>query len=133
MTRHDFGDLDTQESRAYAEFPDAKTRVVESVTVAEVGQGLELTVKDHYENFAGAVRWLIDKDGVGKISYDYTYTGDDFDSREIGIRPSFPPNMTRSNGGDGPNGGFSRRIQSAGPKARPKPGEIKNGRTSPRT
>ena len=26
-----------------------------------------MTVKDHYENFAGTVRWVIDKDGVGKI------------------------------------------------------------------
>ena len=67
-------------------FPDAKTRVIESVSAAQVDGGLELTVKDRYENFAGTVRWLMDKVGVGKISYDYTYTGDDFDSREIGIK-----------------------------------------------
>ena len=117
VTRHDFGDLDGKKKPPYAEFPDAKTRVVESVTVAESGAGLEMTVKDHYEHFAGAVRWLIDKDGVGKVSYDYTYTG---------ARPRFagdrrqgaaaPPNTTRSNGGGGPNGEFSRRTPSAGPK-----------------
>ena len=72
VTRHDFGDLDRNKP-PYAEFPDAKTRVVESVAVAEHGNGLEITVKDHYEDFAGSVSWLIDRDGVGKISYDYTY------------------------------------------------------------
>ena len=51
---------------------------------------LELTVKDHYEHFAGAVRWLMDKDGIGKISYDYTYTGNNLDSREIGIKALLP-------------------------------------------
>jgi hypothetical protein len=94
VTRHDFGNLAAYQSDKnklpYAEYPDAKTRVVESVTVREVAGGLELFVKDHYENFGGAVRWVIDKDGIGKISYDYSYTGDSFDSREIGIKAGFP-------------------------------------------
>ena len=90
VTRHDFNDLDTKKP-PYAEFPDAKTRVVENVTVTESGNGLELTVKDHYQDFAGAVRWLMDKDGVGKISYDYTYTGTNLDSREIGIKAFLHP------------------------------------------
>ncbi|HWF20188.1 MAG TPA: glycoside hydrolase family 2 TIM barrel-domain containing protein [Verrucomicrobiae bacterium] len=89
VTRHDFGDLETKKPQ-YAELPDAKTRVVESVTVAEVNHGLELTVKDHYDHFAGTVRWLMDKDGVGRISYDYVYSGDDLDSREIGIKALLP-------------------------------------------
>jgi hypothetical protein len=91
VTRHDFGDLDSKKP-PYAEFPDARTRSVESVTVVESGNGLELIVKDHYKDFAGTVRWLLDKDGVGKISYDYTYTGDNFDSREIGIKALLPGN-----------------------------------------
>jgi hypothetical protein len=90
VTRHDFGDLAGYQKEKnklpYAVFPDARTRVIEDVTAAEVGGGLELTVKDRYEHFAGAVRWLLDKDGAGRISYDYTYTGDNLDSREIGIR-----------------------------------------------
>ncbi len=94
VTRHDFGDLAAYQKEKhilpYAEFPDARTRVVESVTVADIGNGLELTVKDHYENFAGIVRWLMDKDGAGKISYDYTYIGDNLDSREIGIKAILP-------------------------------------------
>ena len=85
VTRHDFGDLDRKKP-PFAEFPNAKTRVVDNVTVADIGSGLEMTVKDHFEHFAGAVRWLIDKDGVGKVSYDYTYTGKNFYSREIGIK-----------------------------------------------
>ena len=89
VTRHDFGDLN-QKKAHYAELPDARIRVVESVTAAEVSNGLEITVKDRYKNFAGAIRWFLDKDGVGKVSYDYTYTGDDLDSREIGIKAFLP-------------------------------------------
>ncbi len=87
VTRHDFGDLGGGKP-PYAEFPDAQTRVVESVTVAEVGHGLEITVKDDfYGHFAGAVRWHIDMDGVGMtFSYEYTHKGPEFDSREIGIK-----------------------------------------------
>jgi len=91
VTRHDFGDLDPKKP-PYAEFPDARTRSVESVSVVEAGNGLKLTVKDHYKDFAGTVSWLMDKDGVGRISYDYTYTGGDFDSREIGIKTLLPAN-----------------------------------------
>jgi beta-galactosidase len=90
VTRHDFGDLD-RKKLPYDQFPDAKTRVVESVTVAESGNGLELIVKDHFEDFAGTVRWLLDKDGVGKISYDYTYTGTNLDSREVGVKGLLHP------------------------------------------
>jgi hypothetical protein len=89
VTRHDFGDLDRKQP-PYAEFPDAKTRVVESVTVADTGRGLELTVKDRYEDFAGAVRWLIDNDGVGRIRYDYTYTGNRLITREVGLKLLLP-------------------------------------------
>ncbi len=85
VTRHDFGDLSPGKP-PYAEFPDARTRVVESVSVSEIDEGLELTVKDHYQGFAGAVRWLLDKDGLGRISYDYGYTGEPLDSREVGIK-----------------------------------------------
>jgi hypothetical protein len=85
VTRHDFGNLN-ESKPPYAEFPDAKTRIVESVTVVESGNGLEITVKDRDERFAGAVRWLLHNDGWGKISYDYTCTGESFDSREIGIK-----------------------------------------------
>ncbi len=84
VTRHDFGDLN-RDKPPYAVYPDAKTRVVDAVTVTEGPGGLEIIVKDHYDRFAGAVRWLLDRDGVGDISYDYTYTGDDLDTREIGL------------------------------------------------
>jgi hypothetical protein len=89
LTQHDFGDLNRKKP-AYAEFPDSTTRVVEAITVTDCGNGLEVTVKDRYENFVGAVRWLMDKEGVGKISYDYTYAGDDLDSREIGLKAILP-------------------------------------------
>jgi hypothetical protein len=89
VTRHDFGDLDPQKP-SYAVFPDVKARFVDSVTVVEASDGLELTVKDHYADFAGRVSWLMDSDGVGRIRFDYTYTGENLDSREIGIRALLP-------------------------------------------
>jgi hypothetical protein len=89
VTRHDFGDLDAKKP-PYAELPDARTRFVESVTMVETSDGLELTVKDHYADFAGTVSWLMDKDGVGRIRCDYTYTVDNLDSREIGIKALLP-------------------------------------------
>ena len=95
VTRHDFGDLEGYQKEKkklpYAEFPDTKTRVIESVTVTQSGAGLEIIVKDHYTNFAGAVHWLIDKEGVGKVSYDYTYSGPDLDTREIGVKALLRP------------------------------------------
>lgn len=84
VTRHDFGDLD-RDKPPYAVFPDVKTRVVDGVALTEKREGLEIVVKDHYDHFAGSVTWLLDKNGVGEISYDYTYTGDDLDTREIGL------------------------------------------------
>jgi hypothetical protein len=96
VTRHDFGDLEgyTKEKKKlpYAEFPDAATRVIESVTVTRSDAGLEIIVKDHYTNFAGAMHWLIDKEGVGKVSYDYTYSGPDLETREIGVKALLRPN-----------------------------------------
>lgn len=95
VTRHDFGDLAGYQKEKnklpYAVFPDAKTRVIESVTVADTAKGLEITVNDRYKGFVGAVRWHIDKDGAGKISYDYIYRGGSFDSREIGIKALLYP------------------------------------------
>ncbi|HEX3624125.1 MAG TPA: glycoside hydrolase family 2 TIM barrel-domain containing protein [Verrucomicrobiae bacterium] len=90
VTRHDFGDL-MRKKPPYAEFPDITTRKIEAVTVSESSGALELIVKDRCENFAGAISWVVDKDGVGKISYDYIYTGDDLDSREIGIKAMLSP------------------------------------------
>lgn len=85
LTRHDYGDLNGPKSPPYAIFPDAKTRVIDNVSVNERNGAVEITIKDHYDAFAGQVTWLIDKAGIGKLSYDYTYTGENLDSREIGI------------------------------------------------
>lgn len=90
VTRHDYGDLNGPKSPPYEVLPDAKTRVIESVTAIEQPSGLEIAVKDHYDHFAGSITWLIDSDGVGRISYDYTYTGDNIDAREIGISALLP-------------------------------------------
>lgn len=85
VTRHDYGDLEPKAPR-FAEFPTTGTRVVEGVTIRETTSGVEVTVNDHYKDFAGFVRWVLDKNGVGKISYDYTYTGADLDTREVGLK-----------------------------------------------
>lgn len=85
LTRHDYGDLDRKKP-PYAVFPDGTTRKIEAVTAVERDNGLELIVQDRFEHFAGTVRWLMDKNGIGKISYDYTYSGDPLDTREIGLK-----------------------------------------------
>ena len=85
VTRFDPGDLQGDHGKPYAIYPDAKTRVVDSVTVKEAANGLALTINDHYDSFKGSITWLIDKAGMGKVSYDYTYIGDELDTREQGI------------------------------------------------
>ncbi|HEV2327170.1 MAG TPA: glycoside hydrolase family 2 TIM barrel-domain containing protein [Verrucomicrobiae bacterium] len=85
VTRHDFGDL-MRKKPPYAVFPDVTTREIGAVAVTEKSEGLELKINDRYQSFAGEIRWVMDKDGVGAISYDYIYTGDDLDSREIGLK-----------------------------------------------
>jgi hypothetical protein len=86
VTRYDFGDLNGPKSPNYAVFPDAKTRRFEGLEVKEEAAGLRLIVHDRYESFAGSTSWLMDRDGRGVISCDYTYTGKAMDTREAGIR-----------------------------------------------
>lgn len=91
LTRRDYGDLNGPKSPPYAIFPDAKTRVVEDVTLSEKPAGLEITVKDRYDGFAGSATWLIDKSGTSKVSTNYTYSGDEMDTREVGIAVVLKP------------------------------------------
>jgi beta-galactosidase len=86
VTRYDFGDLNGPNSPPYAVFPDAKTRHVENVEVMEEASDLRLTVREHYESFAGFTSWTMDKDGRGVVACDYSYSGKPMDSREAGIR-----------------------------------------------
>ncbi|MBP6965293.1 MAG: hypothetical protein KBC96_12910 [Armatimonadetes bacterium] len=85
VTRYDFGDLAGPNAQPYADLPDAATRVVEGVDVQEAPEGLKVTIRDHYQDFAGSVTWLIDGKGVGRVSYDYTYSGEEMNTREAGI------------------------------------------------
>lgn len=92
ITRHDYGDLNGPNSPPYEVLPDPKTREIEGVGVGEQLNGVEIRIKDHYDKFDGTVIWLIDKNGVGKVSYDYTYLGDEsIDAREIGISMLLQP------------------------------------------
>lgn len=84
VSRFDFGDL--KEAPAYAVLPESKTRAIESITADAQPQGLAITVKERYDLFTGSITWLIDRDGFGKITYDYTYDGPDMFARELGIR-----------------------------------------------
>ncbi len=86
VTRYDFGDLNGPNSPPYAVFPEAKSRQFERVEVKEQGDALRLTVYDRYEYFAGSTSWLMDKDGRGVVTCDYTYSGQQMDTREAGIR-----------------------------------------------
>ena len=47
---------------------------------------LQLTVHDRYENFAGSMTWVIDRNGRGSVSCDYVYSGKPMDTRECGVR-----------------------------------------------
>ena len=66
LTRYDFGDLAGPHGKPYAVYPDPRTRKVEGVEVRERPEGLEITVRDRYEDLAGTITWLIDRDGLGK-------------------------------------------------------------------
>ena len=92
VTRYDFGDLAGPDSPPYAEFPDAKTRFVDKVDVEETAQGLRITIQDHYDGFAGSVSWLMDKNGMGRVSYDYAYSGEEMNCREVGMKFLLNPN-----------------------------------------
>jgi hypothetical protein len=85
VTRFDFGDLATG-FPPYAAFPNQKSRIVDQVTAEPTNAAASVTVKDHYHDFSGQVRWLIDRHGVGDVSYDYTYTGSDLFVRELGVQ-----------------------------------------------
>ena len=63
-----------------------KRATVDQISIEPRDGGVAIVVKDHYADFAGAMTWLIDRKGVGRISYDYTYTGPDVAIRELGIR-----------------------------------------------
>ncbi len=71
---------------AYAVLPDEKTRGVDQVSVESNDNAAAIAVKDHYEKFVGTMTWLIDRNGVGNVSYDYTYGGADVQIRELGVR-----------------------------------------------
>lgn len=86
VTRYDFGDLNGPNSPPYAVFPDAKTRQFESIEVKEEASGLRLIVHDRYDSFAGATSWLMDRDGRGTVTCDYTYSGKAMETREAGVR-----------------------------------------------
>jgi beta-galactosidase len=86
VTRYDFGDLAGPSSPPYAVFPDAGTRRIEGVTINQLSEGLEITVRDRYEGFAGQVRWLIDRFGMSKVTCEYQHTGETLNAREVGMR-----------------------------------------------
>ncbi|MCX7599038.1 MAG: DUF4981 domain-containing protein [Armatimonadetes bacterium] len=85
LTRFDFGDL-VPSAPPYVVLPDPATRVVEAVEVQELPYALEVSVRDRYAGLAGTVRWVLDRAGMGHVSADYTYTGEDFHAREVGLR-----------------------------------------------
>jgi len=91
VTRYDFGDLAGPNSPPYAVFPDEKTRTIDKIDIEETPQGLKITVHDRYDLFAGWISWIIDKNGVGKVSYDYTYSGEEMNTREAGVRFALKP------------------------------------------
>ncbi len=85
VSRFDFADL-RGGVPPYAVFPEDGSRVVEKVEIKEEDGRLAITVHDVYPQFKGAATWLIDEAGMGRISYDYVYTGEKLYARELGVR-----------------------------------------------
>ncbi len=79
----------------YKELPDRASRVVEGIEAKQTPEGLLLTVRDRYEDFAGQVDWLLDKSGRCKVSFDYEYMGEPLNTREVGIRLVLKPDCQR--------------------------------------
>lgn len=90
LTRYDFGDLAGPKAEPYEVLPKAGTRAVETVTATERPDGLEITIRDRYEDFAGTLAWLIDRTGLTSVRTDYTYGGHETAVREIGVRLRLP-------------------------------------------
>jgi hypothetical protein len=95
LTRYDFGDLAGPKAEPYEVLPKGATRVVDQVGIRARPGGLEITVRDHYEGFAGSVTWLIDRDGLTTVRTDYTYSGHDTNLREVGVRLRLAPGCDR--------------------------------------
>jgi len=91
VTQYDFGDLAGAHGKPYAVYPDAKTRVVDEAAVHPRPEGVEVVVRDRYAMFAGSTTWLLDRHGLGTVTYDYTYSGPDMDTREAGVRFALKP------------------------------------------
>ncbi len=100
VTRYDFGDLAALSggnAQHYADLPDSATRVIDGTDIEEVPEGLKLTIRDHYQDFAGSVTWLIDRKGAGRVSCDYTYSGEETNTREAGIEFLLKPECDEVN------------------------------------
>jgi hypothetical protein len=120
VTRFDFGDLDGGKPKEpYAVFPDWKSRIVDEATIVSKENGVEITVREHFEMFAGTTTWLIDKNGLGKVRYDYVYSGDEMSTREQGVRFELKPECDEidwhrwSEWGNFPDDSISRTIGRA--------------------
>ncbi|MBI5091714.1 MAG: hypothetical protein HZB26_04625 [Candidatus Hydrogenedentes bacterium] len=70
----------------YAQYPDAATRVIDAVTAEACAEGLCIILRDHYKDFSGAVKMVLDNDGQLSSSFDYTYSGQAFNVSELGLR-----------------------------------------------
>lgn len=70
----------------YAEYPDAGSRVIDSITAGNRDGALVLRVEDKYTDFAGSTELSIDAEGNCEASFDYVYTGEPFAVKEFGLR-----------------------------------------------
>jgi beta-galactosidase len=91
LTRIDLADLVHPRAAPYAVLPDVDTRRIERVEVGETASGLEITVRDSFDGFAGSLSWLLDGRGMGRIRFRYTYSGPALGVREIGVRIPLRP------------------------------------------
>lgn len=86
VTRFDFGDLGGPDSKPYAVLPTEATRSITRARAYEVEGALEIEVVESYDVLEGTLWWRIDREGMSRLRYDYTYRGDRTPCRELGIR-----------------------------------------------
>jgi len=70
----------------YTEYPDMSTRMIKLVETEKNDSSLSIIFHEQYKNFDGTVKWKIDKNGQGTVSFDYTYSGPTVPGRELGLR-----------------------------------------------
>ena len=74
-----------------SEFPIYETwRLMKPLEIRAVGEDYEVIETGTYRDFAGELRFRVTPQGSLRVSYDFTYTGTDTRTREVGLQFGVP-------------------------------------------